>query len=195
MLNYSARMTAPDVTLWQQVEHSLTLALFWFDGHRLSADIAHSLGYPRVAEAIREELTCFLQRLPQLATLSFSDRSPFLSAATQNWLAQTDTAHQQPAAVASAGVDIDHAMLRQCHQQQGLEAVLHMLDGITHQQGPRGKFYCQLFEAELLHSTGLEALARQHYRHLYQSAQGITLADWEPELIRQLETDIEKSKG
>ncbi|WP_420848371.1 type VI secretion system domain-containing protein [Photorhabdus namnaonensis] len=52
----------------------------------MAAQAAEKLGYRSVADAIRDELSAFLDRLPVLQRLHFSDRSPFISDATLNWL-------------------------------------------------------------------------------------------------------------
>ena len=62
--DYQARLASADMALWQQVEKSLLLAPYWLDGHYLSAQTALRLGYTDVAEAIRDEVTRFLVRLP-----------------------------------------------------------------------------------------------------------------------------------
>lgn len=186
MAEYLSEAAQPDLSLWQQVEESLTLAPYWFEGHRLSADIAQRLGYKRVAGAIREELQLFLQRLPQLGELSFNDRTPFLSDAAREWLSGSSEA----AAVPSAQTGIDKETIWQRWQQQGLEAALAAIDETAQKQGPRGRFYCQLLGARLLQEAGLTALAQQSYRHLSLVARGITLADWEPDLIMQLEQQL-----
>ncbi len=87
MDDYLARLNNADMALWQQVEKSLLLAPYWLDGHYLSAQTAHRLGYTAVADAIRDEVVSFLGRLPALADLLFNDHTPFVSEKTKQWLA------------------------------------------------------------------------------------------------------------
>lgn len=196
MAEYLAGAANPDRTLWEQVEQSLVLAPYWFEGHRISAGIAQTLGYERVAEAIREELRLFLLRLPPLNDLSFNDRTPFLSAAAQDWLKDAPADEAAPVSVERpVQIDIDKEAVWQCWREQGLEAALGEIDAAARQQTPRGRFYCQLLSARLLEDAGMAALARQSYRHLYQVAQGIALPDWEPDLIMQLEEQHLNSEG
>lgn len=72
MDDYLARLNNADMALWQQVEKSLLLAPYWLDGHYLSAQTALRLGYIQVADAIRDEVTSFLARLPALINLLFT---------------------------------------------------------------------------------------------------------------------------
>lgn len=196
MAEYQSRMANPDAVLWLQVEESLTLAPYWLDGHHLSARIAQKLGYERVAAAIHDELSVFLHRIPQLRTLSFINRTPFLSADTLNWLesggaGQAKTASQVQV---TARADMDSDAVWQSWETQGLEVALRQLDELAQQRNPRGQFYCQLLGVDLLDKSGLKILAQQHYQHLWQVAQAITLPDWEPELMMQLEEHIVMTK-
>ncbi|PQQ35867.1 type VI secretion system protein TssA, partial [Photorhabdus luminescens] len=100
-------------------EQSLTLAPYWLDGHAIAAQAAEKLGYRPVADAIRDELRAFLDRLPVLQNLSFSDMSPFISDAALNWL------HPPATAAVSRGATQEQDAIWQCFQQHGLEAALN----------------------------------------------------------------------
>ncbi|EOA1934080.1 type VI secretion system membrane subunit TssM [Escherichia coli] len=64
--DYHAQLGSADMALWQQVEKSVLLAPYWLDGHCLSAQTALRLGYKQVADAIRDEVIRFLERLSHL---------------------------------------------------------------------------------------------------------------------------------
>ncbi|WP_336291862.1 type VI secretion system protein TssA [Aeromonas dhakensis] len=180
---YRAAMNAPDQGLWQRIEQSLTLAPYWFEGHRLSAEVAQKLGFGAVAQAIAEELGAFLQRLPALRELAFSDGSPFLSPECSRWL--------QPAKGGSAGSGETGLAeeVAQRHGEQGVAAALALLDErIAELKEPRDRFHALLVQAELLAQEGMEALARQHYQHLWQEASRLGLSHWEPGLVNRLES-------
>ena len=125
MDDYQARLNNADMVLWQQVEKSVLLAPYWFDGHYLSAQAAQRLGYIAVAEAIREEAGGFLTRLPQLSTLLFNDHTPFISSQTKQWITATASSGQ-PASAQQSGEEWQTA--RACFTEQGLEAALRYLD-------------------------------------------------------------------
>lgn len=183
--DYLARLARADMTLWQQVEQSLLLAPYWLDGHHLSARIAQQLSHDEVAQAIRDEARHFLARLPALDTLLFSDRSPFISDAARLWLGD------EPRTSAMSTANDATQQVWQCHQEQGLEAAFTLLeqqpDGT-----PRTHFYREYLTAQLLDASGMATIARQHYHTLHQAARHMTLADWEPELLQQLE---DRSRG
>lgn len=179
MADYLGRVATADLALWQQVEQSLALAPYWLDGHALSAQIAIRLGYAGVAQAIRDELSAFIERMPALTTLYFTDMTPFLSPESASWL-------QQDTGAKGGGHTIEQDEIWQCYQQQGLEAALQMIDRQSQQAEPRDRFYLQLLSAQLLEKAGMTALAQQHYHNLLQVGQQVQLSEWEPALIALL---------
>lgn len=188
MEDYQARLTPANSELWEQVEKSLLLTPYWFDGHCLSARIAMQLGYSDTAEAIRDELNYFLNRIPALKTLLFNDYSPYLSQTTQHWL---DTHSAKTASTSSLSSNSDTETLWQCFSEQGLTPALQLLDQYQQQvHEPRDQFYRQFFGAQLFEQAGLVTSARQQYKMLHQTACQMTLSQWEPVLLKQLEEKI-----
>ncbi|ECE6307523.1 type VI secretion system protein TssA [Salmonella enterica subsp. enterica] len=183
--DYQARLTRADMTLWQQVEQSLLLAPYWLDGHHLSAQIAQLLGHDDVAQAVRDEVRRFVARLPALTSLLFNDRSPFISDATRQWLADEP---QKPVAVAVATDDMTQQVW-QCWQEQGLEAALVLAERLPGDT-PRAQFYRQYLTAQLQEAAGMTQLAQYHYRMLFKAGLHTMLSDWEPALLEQLETKL-----
>ncbi|HHL9084117.1 TPA: type VI secretion system protein TssA [Escherichia coli] len=121
MDDYLARLNNADMALWQQVEKSLLLAPYWLDGHYLSAQTALRLGYKQVADAIRDEVTGFLARLPALINLLFNDRTPFVSEQTKQWLASSGSVNQTAPVVQT---DEELQAARACFDENGLETAL-----------------------------------------------------------------------
>ena len=200
--DYQSRLASADMALWQQVEKSLLLAPYWLDGHYLSAQTAQCLGYTDVAEAIRDEVTRFLSRLPRLATLLFNDLTPYISEPTKQWLVAAQDSHNQAksltqtseehlAARAQPTVTTDLPFisdeLATAISQQGLEAALHYLE-VLPEGSPRDQFHRQYFGAQLMEEAGMEKLAQQQYRMLFRLGLQMRLADWEPSLLEQLKS-------
>ncbi|WP_445495997.1 type VI secretion system protein TssA [Photorhabdus sp. SF281] len=179
--DYLAKLPTADNALLRQIEQSLTLAPYWLDGHAIAAQAAEKLGYTAVTGAIRDELKAFLERLPVLQTLYFSDMSPLISSSTLSWLQPPETT------AASGSTTQEQEAVWHCFRQHGLEAALHAAE--QHQQQltePRDQFYGQLLTAQLLEQAGMTALAQQHYRHLLQAGQHLLLTHWEPGLLAGL---------
>ncbi|EHB3782778.1 type VI secretion system protein TssA [Salmonella enterica] len=184
MDDYMARLNNADMALWQQVEKSLVLAPYWLDGHYLSAQTAQRLGYSAVAEAIRDEVGRFLARLPQLATLLFNDRTPFITEQTRQWLAASPGGRSEP--VPAVQTSEEHRAARTCYTEQGLEAALQYLENLP-EGSPRDQFHRQFLGAQLMEESGMEKLAQQQYRMLFRLGLQMMVADWEPSLLEQLE--------
>lgn len=180
--DYQSRLASADMALWQQVEKSVLLAPYWLDGHCLSAQTALRLGYKQVADAIRDEVTRFLERLPQLTGLLFNDRTPFISEQTKQWLSASPDSKVAP--VAQAGEESQAA--RACFAEQGLEAALRYLDMLP-EGDPRDQFHRQYLAAQLTEEAGLVQLAQQQYRMLLMMGGQTMVSDWEPSLLAQLE--------
>lgn len=159
------------------MEQSLTLAPYWFEGHVISGQIATRLGYENVTRAIRDELNTFLTRLPALKTLLFTDKTPFLSRESAQWLLEGSGSQQERDAT------LEQEGIWQCYQQQGLEAALLMMDKQSQPAEPRGRFYHQLLSAQLLEKAGLTVLAQQQYHSLLQMGLQLQLREWEPALM------------
>ncbi|ECD9611688.1 type VI secretion system protein TssA [Salmonella enterica subsp. salamae] len=185
MADYQNRANHADVALLKQVEQSLILAPYWFDGHALSAQIAGHLGYSQITNAIRDEINIFLSRLPQLSSMLFSDHSPFISEQTLRWLKQGEGVQftrqlNQP--------DSSPEVWQRFHEQ-GLEAALQYLEDLPAGE-PRDHFLRQYLGARLMEKAGMVQLAQQHYRILFKAGLRTTLSDWEPALLEQLEEKL-----
>ncbi|MDO2431729.1 type VI secretion system protein TssA [Enterobacter bugandensis] len=185
MADYQSRANNADVALLKQVEQSLILAPYWFDGHALSAQIAGRLGYSQTANAIRDETNIFLSRLPQLSSMLFSDHSPFISEQTLRWLKQGKDV--QPARQLNQP-DSSPDVWQRFHEQ-GLEAALQYLEDLPAGE-PRDRFLRQYLGARLMEKAGMVQLAQQHYQMLFKAGLRTTLSEWEPTLLEQLKEKL-----
>lgn len=181
---------AASVEVWQRIEQSVAASPFWLDGHWLSARAAQTLGHVRCAEAIRGALATFIERLPALQDLTFSDGTGFLCADAKLWL-------QAPQAGSgstfSAANPWDQAYQQACERlaDNGLAAAMQLLeDGLRNAREPRERFYWRLASNRLLQHSGLISLAQQQQHDLRQQLQGRTLEAWEPGLLKQLEQTV-----
>lgn len=189
MADYQTRLPSVTHEFWEQVEKSLLLAPYWFDGHYLSACIASRLGFSDTAEAIRDELNLFLNRIPVLKTLQFTDKTAFLADQTQKWLEENHA--NKNASGPSLVSDSCTRDIWECFSEQGLVPALQRIDALLQQTSePRQQFYWQYLGAQLLEKTGMLASAHQQYTTLHQTARQMTLPDWEPALLEQLKVKI-----
>ncbi|WP_373819371.1 type VI secretion system domain-containing protein, partial [Glaesserella sp.] len=138
------------------------------------------LGYTKVSTAIRESLDHFLERLPILKELTFSDNSPFLSQSCQQWLQQSKAAENKLHSVNDLNQHIESY-----YETEGLEKTLQLINEQTYSD-MRDKVYAQLQSIKLLNKSGLHSLAKQHYATLQGALETVSVKDWEPSLFSLL---------
>lgn len=176
----------PDAELWQRIEQSLSVSPFWLEGHWLSAGVASALGHDDCAEAIRAELGKFIDRLPDLSEMTFSDGTPFLPKPVAEWLASTPS--KDAGEGSGQAWEQAYQQAREALEGQGLTAAMEILDkGLAGAREPRERFYWRLMSVDLLRHAGLTTLARQQARDLREQTRECQLEDWEPALLARLE--------
>ena len=176
---------SPDNSLWQRIEQSLSVSPFWLEGHWLSAQVAGVLGHHDCAEAIRQAVKAFVDRLPELADISFNDGTPFLPKAAADWL------FSGPAKGTGGGAnswETAYEDARAMLDQKGLAPAMQLLEeGLESAREPRDRFYWRLMSSQLMQDSGMKGLARQQVQDLREQTRGLSLSDWEPGLIARLD--------
>ncbi|MFT7337925.1 MAG: type VI secretion system protein VasJ [Marinobacter maritimus] len=179
---------SPDQALWQRIEQSLSVSPFWLEGHRLSASVAAALGCNACADAIRSDVDEFVERLPQLAELTFNDGTPFLPAEAQEWLWSAPVHTSGQFCTSASPWEQAYDTARELMAQKGLAPAMQILeDGLAGAREPREQFYWRLASARLMKDSGLVSLAARHIHDLQQQLGGLAIEDWEPALLKQLE--------
>lgn len=179
-------MRSPDLALWRKVEQSLTMAPYWFEGQMMSYQIAQSLGQKAWSEAILSESQQFVARLPALLELKFKGGEPFVNASVKEWL----LSQQQSSAQGQVAGDWQDKRKEafSLAKEGGIAVALSMLnDGLVSASEPRDKFYWRLLSADLLNSNNLDAMAKEQYQTLHAQVSTMSVTDWEPSLVEQLE--------
>ncbi|RJX75647.1 type VI secretion system protein TssA [Vibrio sinensis] len=183
---YQDHMRSPDIDLWRKVEQSLTMAPFWFDGQLMSYEIAKSLGNRGWCDAILSECVQFASRMPDLLKLKFKGGEPFVSERAKEWLLSYQSSGGQPSAVGDWKEKGEEATT--LAKEAGIAVALSMLnDGLIAAIEPRDKFYWRLLSADLLNVNNLEAMAKEQYQTLHSQIITMSVNDWEPSLVEQLE--------
>ncbi|MCE0495093.1 type VI secretion system protein TssA [Vibrio salinus] len=185
--DYQDMMNSPDLVLWKKVEQSLTMAPYWFEGHKMSYEIARALDRKDWCEAIRDETERFLNRLPQLKELSFKGGVPFVPQDVIDWLLETAPSGNQSCGGSQGWGDIRKQLTRLAEEKGVNDALAMVNDGLENETEPRNQWYWRLMSAELMKSQGFDAMARENYQTLYTQALSMNVSDWEPSIIQQLE--------
>ncbi|EGU43899.1 hypothetical protein VII00023_06949 [Vibrio ichthyoenteri ATCC 700023] len=183
---YQDQLRHPDLELWRKVEQSLTMAPFWFEGQLMSYQIAKALGHDGWCEAILSESAKFLARMPDLLKLKFKGGEPFVSDKAKEWLLSHQNVSGQQASVGNWEEKEAEAMM--LAKDAGIAVALSMLnDGLVAAREPRDKFYWRLLQTNLLNANNLDAMAKEQYQTLYSQVTTMSVNDWEPSLVEQLQ--------
>lgn len=181
---YELAIENPTISSWMEIEHSLTVSPYWFDGHYLSAQIAKKLGYTSVAYTIKLALGEFLERLPQLKNFRFYDNTPFLSPRTLAWVEGDKD---------SMNISSEHSEL-EILQDKDFESYLETLNSQS-SNDMRDTFYEQLKLAELLEKRGFQNLSKQTYLSIYKAIENIGVKEWEKSLFVLLKNRLNLSSN
>jgi len=177
---------SPDLALWQRIEQSLSVSPFWLEGHWLSAQVASALGHETCAEAIRTAVKAFVERLPELADMTFNDGTPFLPKAVADWMLSG------PAKGGSAGGTSSweqaYEDARGIMDQKGLAPAMKLLEeGLEGAREPRDRFYWRLMSSQLMKDSGMKSLAKQQVQDLLEQTLVLSFYVWEPGLVARLD--------
>ncbi|MDF5149428.1 type VI secretion system domain-containing protein, partial [Vibrio parahaemolyticus] len=68
-------------------------------------------------------------------------------------------------------------------------ALTHLNEGLTQATEPRDRAYWRLLIADVLQAEQLNAMAQQQYQTLYTQISTMSVSEWEPSLMAQLERE------
>ncbi len=156
-----ARLNNADMALWQQVEKPAAGPVL--AGRSLpSAQTALRLGYKQVADAIRDEVTDFLARLPALINLLFNDRTPFVSE-------QTNSGWHHPAQSTRPSRLYRPMKNYRRPRRASMKTGWKPRCGKTCPKVIPATSFTASFGAQLLEEAGMVQLAQQQYRMLFRT--------------------------
>jgi type VI secretion system protein VasJ len=166
--------------------------IFWLDGQRMSSTLLSGMGarHKSCARTIALATVAFLDRVPGLLDLTFSDGSPFADAATQAWIA-SETA---PAERRSEG----NGQTEQPDWEEGLrdarakmadgkaeEALALLATGANAARDGRARFFWKLAQARLCVEAGVVPIALATLQSLNDLVDHHDLEAWEPAAVAE----------
>ncbi len=164
--------------------------IFWLDLSYWSAQALQELGgkYIKAYEAVAFNTSAYIQRLPGLEGLAFSDGTPFVSPETKAWLKGL-TGQEDASPGASEG---DSWLIEKEKEAKGLlqkkkisQAISIWQEGMQRGFGAREKFLCQIHLIKTLMAVGKKDMAIPHAMMLLDILEEYQLKRWEPELAVQ----------
>ncbi|MFJ4392526.1 type VI secretion system protein TssA [Pseudomonas soli] len=177
--------TAIDAALLQRIEKSVTACPFWVRGSFLAASAATRLAMGEVAEAIRAATARFVQRMPALQQLCFSDGRSFVDNQSMAWLRGAAGQTQAESAQEFAGLREELAGQLDAG---GVEPVLLKLQAMQADlRAPRERCHTTVIAADFLAARGVSWLAQDLCASVARTMQHTTAAVWEPEVFQRLQ--------
>jgi type VI secretion system protein VasJ len=178
---------------WQDLldaaESHVPQHLFWLDLSRYAAEAAENLNRPDVREAIETETRLYVQRLPGIERLRFSNGTPFADEDTREWLSSLggDNRAETAPAPQSGSVEAEVAEVlnaaRELAKANRLGEAVGMLQSRRGAAGAaRDRFLWGLGLCRLLLQAGQETVAAPYATEILQDLEGFRLETWEPGL-------------
>lgn len=143
------------------------------------------------ADYILSDLKLMLKRLPGLETLAWNDGTPLADEVTLGWIAEkvnNDMSGFSEEPAASQRVQIDDIFALEAEAMEkgdsdGPETALGWLQSRPGMDSPRSRWLLRLLMARVAEQYGRNELALHLLGELIASAPQLTLSDWEPGLL------------
>ncbi|HFS0178197.1 type VI secretion system protein TssA [Enterobacter kobei] len=188
--NWAEMLETADSTFSRGANH-LWLDLQWYIHQALTKS-----GQDTLAGIIAADLKGLLTRLSGLETLAFSDGTPFADEVTLNWIQQSvlDTTggwgNDTPSVPVTAGNDDILALEPEAvalADSEGLDAALGWLQTRPGMTTDRQKWLLRLLMGRIAEQYGKNDLAVHLFAELGERAREVTLSEWEPELLFEVQ--------
>ena len=182
--------------LIQNAEQKLSQYVFWFDLNRYVAEGLNELGagHQKALAAVCQETAAFVQRLPGVQALTFSDGMPFADLETKKWLQTLSSAAPAVGALPSgpAAGDADDGMQKVIKEAAGLARKKQLVEAVNLMQQEMDRTVSRyrrlrwrLAIAEVLLKVKKIPLALPHLDSILEAIDDYRLEEWDPELALQ----------
>lgn len=183
----------------QQAEASACKMPYWFDGTHLIVSALEALGaeYQKARDALLEELTQFLRRVPKIIELHYSDGTPFADDQTRFWLS-TLAADKQDTPVPKAAADALSEIIKEAEKLTAsgkLQEALGRLKAGFIPANMRDQFRVRLAKAELIANAGHTEVAIPLLQQLVENIDTTQVSDWEPDFVARAYDLLVKAYG
>ena len=168
---------------------------FWLDLQRMTYNGLMSMGYENTARIIASETEAFLNRLPGIIDLSFSDGTSFADEETMQWISLqvVSVSYEQLHAEEISGEDDDTDLQEALEliTQRNLEGALKVLQqGINQQTSHKKRFIRRLAAGKYCLQLGQTEWAKAILEGLDKEIDTISLTSWETESCVQVWTAL-----
>lgn len=184
-------------SLVPELEKTLARSPFWIDGHFLVVKALRELGaeFEPAAKTVIRELRSFLERLPDVASLSFSDGTGFADDQTRMWITSEvllagDEGNASAAGDSGADDEPWNAALSDARKVaakgEAEQALSLMNEGLNSAAQMRDQVCWRCAIAELLLQIGKADAAGTLLESLCEQLVQRQMEDWEPRLMAKV---------
>ena len=176
----------------EEIESEFQNSPLWLDLQRYSYAALTGLGdqYRPAAEAVRNEVVAFVERLPDLVSFKFNDdKTPLADEDTVTWLLHPAPAEssRSPLELEAGEPTIDpisvESTLQHLWATSGVAEAAHWFQTeLTKVASARERFRLRLAFANHCHIAGEQRMAMAQYKVLDREAKSHRLEEWEPTL-------------
>ncbi|EAQ6073401.1 type VI secretion system protein TssA [Salmonella enterica] len=168
---------------------------FWLDIQWYLHQALGKAGAPwdKWTAVIRQDLALLLERLPGLESLAWNDGTPFADEVTRNWITQQVLQQNEGAWLTETSTTLagnaenDVLALEQealeMADSQSVDAALGWLQARPGIISARQRLLLRLLMSRVAEQFGKNEMALLLLEELDGTAQGLTLTEWEPELL------------
>jgi len=163
-------------------------APFWFEGHRLSAEILKAMGpgHADACAAVGGAMNMLFRRFPELMNFTFGDGKPFVDPETRDWI-EENGGGGGGAGAGSDGLDRALAEARTLIGAGKASEAVDLLASLTRGEiGGRNRLVRQIAQARFCLDVGLIAAALPLLDHLENLLKAHDLESWEPPLAAEV---------
>lgn len=181
--------------LIQNAEQKLSQYVFWFDLNRYVAEGLSELGagHQKALAAVCQETAAFVQRLPGVQMLTFSDGTSFADPETNKWLQSMSAGtHAGAPPVGPPGGGEDDGMQKVIKEAATLARKKKLVDAVDLLQqemdrtvSRHRRLRWRLAIADVLLKVKKIPLALPHLDRILEAIDAYRLEEWDPELALQ----------
>ena len=181
------------IELIPQLEQTLARTPFWLDGQYLVTKALEALGkdYTAALETVVREMRVFLERVPGVEMLKFSDGTPFANEETLLWIhseVMVSASNSDEGETPWSEIFQDAKILMSSGKMS--EAVALFESGITKSESDRLNWQWRFALTQLLLQTGKIDSALPILRQLLMELDAANLLKWEAKLAKNVAIEL-----
>ncbi|UXM95226.1 type VI secretion system protein TssA [Bartonella sp. HY329] len=180
-----------DHEIAQKLERSCHLQPFWIEGQLLAYRLASVCERKLAADAIYQETVQFVNTVPWLFKLQFTNGAPFISEDAKLWIEDFKTSRKSAGGNNNEMIGADlqtiiRAAREKANSGQVNEAIKILEDAEPAADTPRSHALWEMLMLECLSEWGMQKLVSSQANRLQNEISNLLVKDFEPDLITRI---------